>query len=174
MAAKASEFMTALSELGTGVVSSAGNVQAWCSSLPYVAPAETAAGEMAEKLEHVGEVLSWVNTFVQGVNAIGQCMDGSHKLAEFQRNPNSKTAEAWATGVGRVFEGFGDTVGATRGSLLRVFGKTLLKAPKAIIGSFISVQNAYYSRIDEATKDNGTGKGKVLQPGTTENDPVNQ
>ena len=70
---------------------------------------------MAEKLEHVGEVLSWVNTFVQGVNAIGQCMDGSHKLAEFQRNPNSKTAEAWATGVGRVFEGFGDTVGAIPG-----------------------------------------------------------
>ena len=174
MAAKASEFATALTELGSGMTSIAGQVQAWTASLPDVAPAETAAGELAEKLEHVGEVLGWVNAFMQGANAIGQAVSASHKVAEFQDHPNAKTAQEWALGVGSVFEGLGDTIGAIPGFPVAIYWKSIMKAPKALIQDFISVQNAYYARIDAATKDNGSGSGKVMQPGTSSDDPVNQ
>ncbi len=173
-AAKTSELISSLTELGTGVTTITAQVQAWTSSLPDIEPAETPAGELAEKLEHVGQVLGWVNAAVQGANAIGQAMAASNKLAEFQKDPTSKTAEEWAEGVGKVFEGLGDTVGAIPGFPAAEYWKGLLKAPKAIIGAFIAVQHAYYAKIDEAMKDRGAGSGKVMQPGTSSDDPINQ
>jgi hypothetical protein len=174
MAAKASECATALTELGTGISSIVAGVQQWASSLPDVAPEETLAGETAEKLEHVGKVLSWVNTFTQTVNTIGKAVSTSHKLAEFKHNPNSKTAEEWAVGVGGVFEGLGDTIGAIPGFPFAAHWKMLLKMPRVVIANFISAQRSYYARIDEETKDRGAGKGKILKEGTSEDDPVNQ
>jgi hypothetical protein len=58
MAAKASEFATALAELGSGMTSIAGQVQAWTSSLPDVAPAETRPVSWPKSSSMLGKCLA--------------------------------------------------------------------------------------------------------------------